>query len=40
LDKLNFEAGAPVMKLELVEKFELVGDVSDKFIIAEPFVFA
>jgi len=40
LDKLNFEAGAPVMKLELVEKFELVGDVSDKFVTAEPFVFA
>lgn len=39
LDKLNFKAGAPVKKLDLVNRADLVGDVTKKFKTARPFVF-
>ncbi len=39
LDKLNFKAGAPVKKLDLVGEIDLVGDVSGKFKKSKPFVF-
>ncbi len=39
LGKMNFKAGAPVKKLDLVKRLDLVGDVSGKFQTARPFVF-
>ncbi len=36
-DKLNFAAGAPVTKLDLVHNPDLVGDVSSQFKPAPPF---
>jgi penicillin V acylase-like amidase (Ntn superfamily) len=39
LDELNFKAGAPVKKLDLVRELDLVGDVSRKFKNSKPFVF-
>lgn len=40
LEKLDFEAGAAVKKLALVGNFDLVGDVSGKFVESKPFTFA
>jgi choloylglycine hydrolase len=39
LKSLDFKPGAPVKKLELVGNYDLAGDVSDKFVAAEPFTF-
>ena len=37
---LNFKIGAPVKKLNLVENYDLTGNVGDKFVEAKPFTFA
>lgn len=39
LDQLDFSAGQPVRKLDLVHSNDLVGDVTTQFKPAEPFVF-
>lgn len=39
LDQLDFSAGQPVRKLDLVHGGDLVGDVTSQFKPAEPFVF-
>ncbi|HWK96305.1 MAG TPA: linear amide C-N hydrolase [Pseudolabrys sp.] len=39
LDGLDFAAGQPVRKLDLVNSGDLVGNVTDQFKPAEPFVF-
>jgi penicillin V acylase-like amidase (Ntn superfamily) len=39
LDDLDFSAGAPVRKLDLVHSGDLVGDVTSSFKPSEPFVF-
>ncbi|MDO8526775.1 MAG: linear amide C-N hydrolase, partial [Deltaproteobacteria bacterium] len=39
LHRLDFRAGASVRKLDLVKQKDYVGDVSNKFSVAKPFVF-
>lgn len=39
LNKLDFNTGMPVKKLDLIGNYEIAGDVSDQFKIAEPFTF-
>lgn len=39
LSKLDLKAGAPVKKLDLVKQKDHLGDVSNQFIAAKPFVF-
>ncbi len=39
LDRLDFKEGAPVKKLDLVNKHNYIGEVSDQFIPSPPFEF-
>ncbi len=39
LDRLDFQEGAPVKKLDLVNKNNYVGEVSDQFVPSSPFEF-
>jgi penicillin V acylase-like amidase (Ntn superfamily) len=40
LDKLEFSKGAPIRKLDLINKPDRIGDVSDQFKAAQPFAWS